>query len=52
MNSKKIIILLKKNDINFVTGVPDSVLKPLIEGIDKDKYFKHVFQTTKVRLFL
>jgi phosphonopyruvate decarboxylase len=42
MNSKKIINLLKKNNINFVTGVPDSVLKPLIEGIDKDKSFKHI----------
>tara|TARA_B110001452_G_C15229606_1_gene426000 strand:+ start:516 stop:1607 length:1092 start_codon:yes stop_codon:yes gene_type:complete len=42
MNSQKIIALLKKNKVKFVSGVPDSVLKPLIENIEKDKFFDHV----------
>ena len=42
MNPQKIVSILKKNKINFVTGVPDSVLKPLIEQIEKNKYFNHV----------
>ena len=42
MNPQKIVSILKKNKINFITGVPDSVLKPVIEQIEKNKYFNHV----------
>jgi len=34
----KFIDVLSRNNVNFFTGVPDSVLKNLTKIIDKKKY--------------
>jgi phosphonopyruvate decarboxylase len=39
---KKIVKILKKNQIKLITGVPDSVLKNFTNEIANDKFFNHV----------
>ena len=42
ISAQKIVKILKKNNIEFITGVPDSVLKNFTNEISFDKDFKHV----------
>ena len=42
INSKKVIILLKKNKTNFFTGVPDSILKELSSILQKKSKKDHI----------
>lgn len=42
INVQDLIKVLKKNEINFYTGVPDSVLKNFTRQLDKEKKFKHL----------
>ena len=37
IDAKNLFLLLKKNQINFFTGVPDSVLKNFIYILDSNK---------------
>ena len=39
---KKILNLLQRKNINFICGVPDSVLKSFSNLIGKRSYFKHI----------
>ena len=39
---KKILNLLQRKNINFICGVPDSVLKSFSNLIGKSSYFKHI----------
>ncbi len=40
-NSRKLIKFFLQNNIKFFSGVPDSVLKPFIESLNKFKGIKH-----------
>ena len=44
---KSLIFLLKKNKINFFTGVPDSVLKELSSSLQKKNKKKHIIATNE-----
>ena len=42
INAEKILKLFKRKNIDFVCGVPDSVLKSFSNLIENNKYFKHL----------
>ena len=42
LDPKKFCSLLKKNNINFITGVPDSLLKNIISLFEKKKIKDHL----------
>ena len=42
ISAEKILNILKKNKINYFTGVPDSILKPLINILDKYDAKRHI----------
>lgn len=41
----KLIDLLIKNNLNFVTGVPDTTLKEVIEAVNDSNAIKHIIAT-------
>ena len=43
--SETFLTVLKDNNINLVTYVPDNVLTPLIKGAAEDSYFKSIVAT-------
>ena len=44
---KELLNLLKKNKINFFAGVPDSVLKNLLNNFNNQNKYKHVIAVKK-----
>ena len=42
INAEKILKLFKRKNIDFVCGVPDSVLKPFSNLIENNKHLKHL----------
>ena len=42
LDPKKFCDILKKNNINFITGVPDSLLKNIISLFEKKKSKEHL----------
>lgn len=47
MKANEFITLLQDFDFNFITGVPDSIFKDIILGINEQKSFQHVISNNE-----